>query len=923
MRSFSFIATSFIAVAALLTSVPLAAQDNPRDYTGGPRYGAPDSYPEDMLTPRLDLSLQSVEVEVPAQFRDQVPEGLTVNVPPGFKVSVFAAGPIFNKPRLMAFDDNGVLHVGNMRRGQIVALPDRDGDGIADEQIVSLTGFVEGHSLAFYKGDLYVGDENRIERARDNDGDLVYEQREHFITGIPWEGWHDTRTIVFDEINEKLYVSVGSACDLCREEPGLQVVGNTNQQVSFSPERGTILEFNADGTGRRIFATGVRNVIGMAMHPVSNELWANNNGHNQEGRFAPPEWIDIVRDNDFMGSPFVHGYRVWNNFQIPEYEGILPITQADSLLVATQKPPVGLVPAHYAPMGIHFYTGDQFPSAYHNAAFVAFHAGAAKKSSDPGYNVSVLFSDPDGSNARIAEFMNGFQKGTTQQSVWGFPVGLITDADGSLYITSDKRTELILKVTHSELGGFLKTNLPPSVVLASPVHVLATLRVDRLGEGGGDPRVTADLSGLGGPAEVVLVNEGDGTFTLDVSLVAATLGPHDLLVRVEQDLGDGTEVLRFTRTIDVLPPPWSHDLPHALARGDVDLQATVHIGALSPEGPAPRVTADLSALGGPTSLLLTPAGDDAYDLDVRLDLADFPFGEHLISVLLQQEVGGKLYGVTFQHVLSIVPRDLSILNDGLTNGWQITADRGAQVLGPTADGPVFHGQTATAVHTKLNGLLDKWRLEVSTPAMVDRFGFVGVRFAFHRGTIEKPIVNVLNLYVGEGAVDLVRASPSYGVDFDLDEWQIIEIPFEAFVPVPDDVSSIRLEGSQRGTFYIDDVRLVTAIPAAPPFLVATAVTEDFQAQPDDFALDQNYPNPFNSETVIRYRLPRETTVDLVVFDMVGQEVARLVYGRRAAGIHTVTWDGRDDADRKLATGMYIYRLKAGDQTSSRKLLLLR
>ena len=169
----------------------------------------------------------------------------------------------------------------------------------------------------------------------------------------------------------------------------------------------------------------------------------------------------------------------------------------------------------------------------------------------------------------------------------------------------------------------------------------------------------------------------------------------------------------------------------------------------------------------------------------------------------------------------------------------------------------------------------------------------------------------------------MRASPSYGVDFDLDEWQIIEILFEAFVPVPDDVSSIRLEGSQRGTFYIDDVRLVTAIPAAPPFLVATAVTEDFQAQPDDFALDQNYPNPFNSETVIRYRLPRETTVDLVVYDMVGQEVARLVYGRRATGIHTVTWDGRDDADRRLATGMYIYRLKAGDQTWSRKLLLLR
>lgn len=151
----------------------------------------------------------------------------------------------------MAFDDNGVLHVGDMRNGQVVALPDRDGDGVADRKIVSLRGFEEGHSLAFYRGDLYVSDEDRVERARDRDGDLVYEEREVLISGLPWEGWHDTRTIVFDEINEKLYVTVGSSCDLCREEAGLQVVGNTSDPVPYSPERGKILQFNAAGTGRR------------------------------------------------------------------------------------------------------------------------------------------------------------------------------------------------------------------------------------------------------------------------------------------------------------------------------------------------------------------------------------------------------------------------------------------------------------------------------------------------------------------------------------------------------------------------------------------------------------------------------------------------------------------------------------------------
>ena len=90
-----------------------------------------------------------------------------------------------------------------------------------------------------------------------------------------------------------------------------------------------------------------------------------------------------------------------------------------------------------------------------------------------------------------------------------------------------------------------------------------------------------------------------------------------------------------------------------------------------------------------------------------------------------------------------------------------------------------------------------------------------------------------------------------------------------------------------------------------------------------FALAQNYPNPFNSETVIRYALPKEASVDLTVYNMAGQEVAKLVYGRRRAGVYKVYWDGRDNADRELASGTYIYQLKAGEQTVVRKLLLLR
>ena len=411
-----------------------------------------DEYPAGTLVPEVDLGLQSVAVKVPERFRDAVPGDLMLNLPPGFSPSVFAVEGL-HKPRFMAFDDNGVLHVANMGAREILALPDRDGDGVADEPVVALSDLEEIHSLVFYRGDLYAAEEHQIVRARDKDGDLVYEEREIFIADIPWEGWHDTRTLVVDEVNEKMYLSVGSPCDLCRMEEGFQVDGLSTELVPQHPERGTIVQFNTDGSDRRVFATGIRDVIGMDLHPVTKELWANNNGHDLEGRTRPPEWIDIVRDGDFMGYPLVQSHQVWNDFQIEEYRAILPLTRADSARVATQKRPVALVPAHYAPMGLHFYTGQEFPARYKNAAFVAFRAGKAKLSSHPGYMVAALFAQPNGTNARMGNFITGFQAGDTQGDVWAFPVGLVTDTNGSLYVSSDSGNHLIFKISYSATGA--------------------------------------------------------------------------------------------------------------------------------------------------------------------------------------------------------------------------------------------------------------------------------------------------------------------------------------------------------------------------------------------------------------------------------------------------------------------------------------
>ena len=342
---------------------------------------AQEEYPPGtfQLTPEIDLGLQPVPVVVPEKFSD-LPDDLSLNLPPGFSARVFAEYD-FSRPRFMAFDANGVLHLADMGADEIVALPDRDGDGVADEKIVVAEGFDRAHSLAFYKGHMYVADPGRIWIFGDNDGDGIYEEREEFARNIPRDGSHSTRTIVIDETNEKLYVGVGWPCDFCA----------TNER-----ERGSILQFNTDGSGRRVYASGVRNVVGMDLHPVTNELWGTNNGHDREGTESPPEWIDVLRDGGFYGIPLAYGFQVFADFSIPDYRVHLPLSAQDSLLVQSMRRPAALVPAHMAPMGIHFYTHDQFPSRYRNAAFVALHAGHAKLAPAPGYKVVSLFSEPDG-----------------------------------------------------------------------------------------------------------------------------------------------------------------------------------------------------------------------------------------------------------------------------------------------------------------------------------------------------------------------------------------------------------------------------------------------------------------------------------------------------------------------------------------------
>ena len=492
------------------------------------------------LTPKIDLHLESVPVE-------GLPDR-TLNLPPGFKVKLFSDQ--VDKARFMAWDDQGVLHVANMktqrgnqwrpasgRQGTVLALPDRDGDGRADTVYKVADDFHWPHSVAFYQGVLFVADDDAIYRLDDRDADGFYEERAVFAEVPGFMGRaseHVTHTLVFDEANDKLYFHVGSSCDLCRED---------------DPERSTIIQMNTDGTGRRIFASGLRNSIGLDLHPVTGELWGAGNGHDREGRDLPPEWITPLREGRFYGWPLAYAYQVWTDFSIGSYRrAIFPLTAADSLLVASIERPVALVPAHLAPMALHFYQHDQFPPQYRHAAFVAFRAGVL--GNDPGYKVMALFAEPDGSNARIADFLTGFRPNPNGRTVWGKPVGLITDEAGGLYVTSDDLTQAVFRIEASPLQGSWESPPPDTLLVGAMLSLRATIRLQRQVEGAGSAQLTADLTALGGPEAWPLQRIDDQTYRLEADLSA---GEHNGRKKLVVHLAQGDEATKLVHSIVVLP----------------------------------------------------------------------------------------------------------------------------------------------------------------------------------------------------------------------------------------------------------------------------------------------------------------------------------------------------------------------------------
>ena len=403
---------------------------------------------------------------VPPQFQSILDTNKTVMLPPEYEISVFYTG-ILKRPRFMALSLKNTICVADMDGHQIVALPDADHNGIADSAVVIAPKVDSAHSIAFYNGDLYVPQPSRVRKFIDKDGDGFYETEEPFITGIGDTGYynHFTRTIVFDTIGKHIYLSVGASCNACREG---------------DPERGAILQFNLDGSGRRIFATGLRNALGLAVNPENGLLWATNADRDNQGDEVPQEMISQISDGAFYGWPFAYENYLWDDFQVnAEYQGMLPILAGDSAKVNSMHGADIYIPAHLTPMGILFYDD---PRVYIQppplTAFVAVHGSSpGGRKVGRGYKVIQLQLDKKIPAWTVTDFLTGFLTDSINYKYWGRPCGIIQDTTGDIYLSSDVGIPAIYRIhLRDQVGVKPVTSEKSSLsVYPNPVSTSATI----------------------------------------------------------------------------------------------------------------------------------------------------------------------------------------------------------------------------------------------------------------------------------------------------------------------------------------------------------------------------------------------------------------------------------------------------------------
>jgi glucose/arabinose dehydrogenase len=356
------------------------------------------------------------------------PEGAMPQALPGYTVKLYADG--LENPRLMRTAPNGDLFVAETGPGRIRVLRGRDASGKPQEMEVFAADLNRPFGIAFYPGGpnpqfVYVANTDSIVRFPYQVGDLKARAPKETVVADAFPGGgHSTRDLVLAADGKKMLVGVGSRSNV--DDP---------DTTPAEKDRATVLEFNVDGTGRRVYASGIRNATGLAVNPTTSQLWVCTNERDNLGDNLVPDYITHVEEGGFYGWPW---YYLGGN-QDPRHEGKHPE------LKSTVKVPDVLLQPHSAPLNFLFYNGQQFAPEHRSSVFLTAH-GSWNKAMRTGYKVVRVPLKNGASTGDYEDFVTGFV--TADGQVWGRPVGVALASDGSLMV-SDDGSNSIWQVSYS------------------------------------------------------------------------------------------------------------------------------------------------------------------------------------------------------------------------------------------------------------------------------------------------------------------------------------------------------------------------------------------------------------------------------------------------------------------------------------------
>lgn len=348
-----------------------------------------------------------------AEYSPEVARRL--RVPAGFRVTVWADG--LANPRMFALGGDGTLYVTRRDSGDVLALRD-DGRGRAAAPRTVVRGLKDVHGIAVHGRTLYLATNTALYAAAIGEDGAVAAPRA-LVTDLPDGGQHPNRTLAVGP-DSMLYLTVGSSCNACDES---------------NDEHATMLRMRPDGSGREVYAKGLRNTLGFAWHPATGALWGMDHGSDWRGNTVPEEELNDIRRGADYGWPWC-----WGDRRVDSATVANPPGGADRAAHCRQTAGAALTyAAHAAPMQLAFYTaapnaGTPFPAEYRGDAFVAMR-GSWNREPPVGYEVArVRFRE--GRPERIEPFVSGFLEAGGRR-YHGRPVGLVVAPDGALLVGDD------------------------------------------------------------------------------------------------------------------------------------------------------------------------------------------------------------------------------------------------------------------------------------------------------------------------------------------------------------------------------------------------------------------------------------------------------------------------------------------------------